>query len=143
MVEYSRMQEVKAPRERVFRYLTDVERFPELFPEIFKKMSVVRTEDDSRIIECEEIWAGRHFRYFLREKQFPPTKIQQVVTEGSGKGTTETLTLEETPEGTRVVMTIDAKSLAATVLGRLFRKQFEKEMDQIFGAYMKVVEASN
>ena len=39
-------------------------------------------------------------------------------------------------------MEIEAKGLAAAILGRLFRKQFESEMKQIFDGYMRVVEAS-
>ncbi len=142
MVEYKRTQEVKAPPERVFRHLTEVERFPEMFPDIFTRMEVVGKEGDSRIILCEERWAGRHFRYTMKEKLSPPERIEHVITQGNGKGSTQILALAEIPDGTLLTMTIEAKGLAATVLGRLFRKKFEEEMNQIFERYMKVVEAS-
>ena len=142
MARYTRTQDAKAPREKVFRYLTEVERFPELFPEIFTKMKVVGNDGGSRTIECEEKFAGRKFRYSMEEKQFPPERIEHVIINGNGKGTVETLRLEEIPGGTRVTMDIEAKGVAAAILGRLFRKQFESEMKQIFDGYMRVVEAT-
>ncbi len=142
MTQYTRTKEVKAPRERVFSYLTDVERIPELIPETFTKMKVVGKEGDSRIIECEEKWAGRHFKYTIKEKQFPPERIEQIVTEGSGKGTIQTMTLDEIPEGTRVKWTIEAKGVTASLLSTLFRRRFEREIDHIFSTYAQVIEAS-
>ncbi|QQG48437.1 MAG: SRPBCC domain-containing protein [archaeon] len=143
MARFTRTQEVQAPPERVFQSLTDVEKFPELFPDIFKKMEVVGAEGSSRIILCEEKWAGRSFRYKMKETLSPPDKIEHSITEGNGKGSMETINLEKTPGGTRLTMVMDAKGLAAAVLGRLFRKQFEAEMSHIFDGYMKVVEAES
>ncbi len=142
MTRYTRTKEVKAPRERVYRYLTDVERLPELFPDTFTKMKVVGKEGDSRIIECEEKWAGRRFKYTIREKQFPPERIEQLVTDGNGKGTIQTMTLEEISDGTLVKWTIDAKGVTSSILSTLFRKRFEREIDRIFGTYTQVIEAS-
>ena len=142
MVRYTKTQDVKSPRERVFRYLTEVERFPAMFPDIFRKMEVVGKEDSARVILCEEQWAGRHLKYKMREHQEPPHRIERMVIEGNGKGTTETLRLEELSDGTRLTMDIEAKGLAATILGRLFRKQFEAEMNHIFEGYTRVIEAS-
>ena len=142
MVRYTRTQDVKAPRDRVFQRLTEVERFPAMFPETFTRMEVVGKEGDSRLILCEEKWAGRHFKYTMKEDLSPPERIQYVVTQGSGKGTIESIVLTEIPEGTRVAMTVEAKGLAAAVLGGLFKGQFEKEMNHIFEGYMKVVETS-
>ena len=143
MVRYTRIQDVKAPREAVFRYLTEVERLPAKFPDIFAKMEVVGTDGGSRLILCEEKWAGRHLKYVMKEKQYPPQRIEHTITEGSGKGSIETLGLEEIAGGTRITMTMDARGLAAALLGRLFRKQFEKEIGQIFSAYTQVIEAAD
>ena len=142
MARFTRTQDVKAPRDKVFQQLIEVERFPAMFPDTFTRMEVVGKEGDSRLILCEEQWAGRHFAYTMKEDLTPPGMIHYLVVEGSGKGTTESIELAETPEGTRVTMTIEAKGLAAVVLGGLFKKQFEKEMNHIFEGYMKVVEAS-
>ena len=142
MARFTRTQDVKAPRDRVFQRLIEVERFPAMFPDIFTKMEVVGKEGESRLILCEEKWAGRHFAYTMKENLTPPGMIHYLVVQGNGKGTTESIELTETPEGTRVTMTIEAKGLAAVVLGGLFKKQFEKEMNHIFEGYMKVVEAS-
>ena len=142
MVQYSRTQEVKAPRERVFQYLTEVERFPVMFPDIFTKMEVIGKDGESRLILCEEKWAGRYMRYTMKESVSPPERIDHVVTQGSGKGTRESILLTEVPGGTRVTMTVEAKGLAAALMGSLLRGQFEKEMNHIFEGYMKIVEAS-
>src|SRR5712692_2464562 len=109
MVRYTRTQDVKAPRSIVFQHLTEVEKFPQMFPDIFTKMEVVGHEGASRIILCEEQWAGRHFKYKMREDQTPPARIDHLVVEGNGKGTRESLALEELPDGTRVTMAIEAK----------------------------------
>ena len=142
MARFTRTQDVKAPQERVFQHLTEVERFPAMFPDIFTRMEVVGKDGESRLIACEEKWAGREFAYTMKEDLSPPRMIRHHVVKGNGKGTTESIELSETPEGTRVTMTIEAKGLAAVVLGRLFKKQFEREMDHIFEGYMKMVEAS-
>ena len=113
-----------------------------MFPDIFTKMEVVGNDAGRRVILCEERWAGRRFRYKMRETQIPPNRIEHLITEGNGKGSTQTLALEETPIGTKVTMTLEAKGLMASLMGKLFRKQFEAEMDRIFEGYVRVIEAS-
>ncbi|MBI3860108.1 MAG: SRPBCC family protein [Thaumarchaeota archaeon] len=142
MVRYARMQDVKAPREKVFHSLMQVERLPQTFPEIFAKMEVVGMEGTSRVILCDELWAGRHFRYKMKESVSPPDRIDRSITEGNGKGSKTTFTLDQIPSGTRVSMTMDGKGLAVALLARLFRSKFEKEISHVFDGYMKVVESS-
>ncbi len=111
-------------------------------PDRFLSWKVLSREGNTRTVESEVRFLGRKFKAVDREVLTPPERSEGETIRGSGKGSKSTFTLSEVPEGTKMEATFEAKGAFASILGPLFRKRFERELDEVLNTLVKNAEAA-
>ena len=141
MVRFSRSRVIKAPRDRVFQSFIDGSKLVEWMPDRFLSWKVLSQEGNVRTTESESRFLGRRFKNVDREVLTPPDRVEGETIRGSGKGTKSVVTLTEVPGGTKMEMLVEAKGAVASILGPIFRKRAEREIDRVFDGIVKNIEA--
>ena len=142
MVRITKSRVIKVPRDRVFQYWIDGSKGVEWFPDRFLSWKVLSQEGNVRTVESEERWLGRRFKHVDREVLTPPERVEGETVSGSGKGSKSTTTLTNVPGGTKMELAFEAKGAFASILGPLFRKRMEREVDLILDGFKKNIEAA-
>lgn len=144
MSQVTVVRNVPVPPETAYdRWLAAYEHLHELYPERIQSMKVVSWEGNERTVACVENWAGRPFRYTMRERLHPPRRVEQLIVDGRGKGSTSVWSFEAAPGGSRVTAQTTLKGAEGFFLGVLFRKTFVREMDEGLARYAKFIEESS
>jgi len=114
---------IKAPREKVYGVITDFENAPRYFPSVAKSARVVKRDgNDLRVeVETKAFLGSRTFKVHM-EATLRPNEGFTSTNTSSQYVEREALSLEQVPEGTRVVYANDVE-----VKSRFF---------QIFGGFL-------
>lgn len=108
---------IKAPRQKVYEILTDFESAPKHFPRVAKSARVIRREGNDIEVEVETkaSLGSRTFHVHMEAHLQPDEGFTSTNTSSLGVEH-EVVTLEEVPEGTRMIYVNDVE-----VKSRIFR----------------------
>lgn len=99
---------IRAPRDEVYRWVTDFERWAELMPGIVKSARVISRTETAVVLEGEFNLLGRKGRGVMNIRLRPPAGYDaDNVSEKLGEEK-EAIRLEEIPEGTLYKWAVDA-----------------------------------
>lgn len=123
---------VRAPREKVYEWMTDFERWPELMPGIVKSARVVSRTETAVVLDGEFNLLGRHGRGVMSIRLHPPAGFDADNTSEELGDEKETVRFEEIPKGTRYHWAVDAKPkgvhihLLSKLIGYFVRRFYER-----------------
>lgn len=111
---------IKAPREKVYKIMSDFENMPKYFPAVADSIRIIKREGDNLSIEARAKTFGRVFCAHMETQLRPP--IGYVSDNKSEIGTSghEEFLMEEIPEGTKINYTydIEIKNPIFRILGK-------------------------
>lgn len=123
---------IRAPRDKVYQWMTDFDRWAEMMPGIVKSARVVSRAETAVVLEGEFNLLGRTGRGVMNIRLHPPAGFDaDNVSERLGEEK-ETIRFEETPEGTLYKWAVDAKPngvhvrLLSKFLGYFVRRFYER-----------------
>ncbi|MFH0874295.1 MAG: SRPBCC family protein, partial [Candidatus Komeilibacteria bacterium] len=98
---------IKAPREKVYKIMSDFENMPRYFPDVAESLRIVKREGNNLTIEAKAKSFGRVILTKMQTQLRPP--IGYVSDNKSAIGTAghEEFLLEEVLEGTKIYYTYD------------------------------------
>jgi len=141
MVEVEVSRVFRAPREKVFRTITDVENAPRVLPQYFKSIRVLKRDGDLLETDEEVEYGSRKIRQRARHRVIPPDRHEVEVVEGDTAGTRVVETYAEVPEGTKVNIKANIQlGGVAKLLGGLVKGKIEASMKELLDDFAKVVE---
>ena len=93
---------IKAPREEVYKIMSDFENMPKYFPKVAESLSILKRDGNNLTIEAKAKTFGRTFSVQMETQLRPP--IGYVSDNKSEIGTSghEEFFMEEIPEGTKI-----------------------------------------
>jgi carbon monoxide dehydrogenase subunit G len=113
---------IRAPREEVYRVLTDFENAPRYFPSVARSARIVQRRDNHLIVEAETkaFFGSRTFHVRMEAELRPPVGFVSVNTSSLGVEH-ESLMMEATAAGTRIdyVNDVEIKSPFFRLFGRI------------------------
>ena len=99
---------IKAPREEVYRIISDFENMPKYFPAVARSLHIVKKEGNNLTIEAEVKTFGRVFPVHMETQLRPPigyvSDNKSAITAGH-----EEFLMKETSEGTKINYTYDVE----------------------------------
>ena len=111
---------IKAPREEVYKIMSDFENMPKYFPKVAESLRILKKDGDNLTIEAEAKTFGRTFSVQMETELRPP--IGYVSDNKSEIGTSghEEFLMEEIPEGTKINYTYEVtlKNPILAVMGK-------------------------
>ncbi|MFC1900331.1 SRPBCC family protein [Chloroflexota bacterium] len=114
---------IKAPREEVYRIITDFEKMPGYFPSVAKSLVVTdRDGDKMTLLATTKAFIGsKDFHVQMETELRPPEGFISKNTSSLGIEQEQFL-MDEIPEGTRIryINDVEIKSLFFRLVGRLF-----------------------
>ena len=123
---------VRAPREKVYEWMTDFEHWPELMPGIVKSAHVVSRTETAVILDGEFNLLGRTGRGVMNIRLHPLAGFDADNTSKELGDEKETVRFEEIPEGTRYHWAVDARPkgvhihLLSKFIGYFVRRFYER-----------------
>ena len=98
---------IKAPREEVYKIMSDFENMPKYFPKVAESLRILKKDGDNLTIEAEAKTFGRTFSVQMETELRPP--IGYVSDNKSEIGTSghEEFLMEEIPKGTKINYTYE------------------------------------
>ena len=98
---------IKAPREEIYKIMTDFENMPRYFPEVADSLRIVKREGNNLIIEAEAKTFGRVIPVHMETQLRPPVGYVSDNKSAIGTAGHEEFLMEEVPEGTKINYTYD------------------------------------
>ncbi len=125
-----------AAREKIFEIATNYELFQTNMPQFFPSIRIISVRPNSTLVEEHLNLAGKELIVMAKHVIDEPTIHETFFVGGDAKGTKITEEYEQTPEGTRIVITVDFKSKGAIRFSGLFgggkfENEFSKIMDEL------------
>jgi len=125
-----------AAREKIFEIATNYELFETNMPQFFPSIRIISLRPNSTLVEEHLNLAGKELIVMAKHVIDEPTIHETFFVGGDAKGTKITEEYEQTPEGTRIVITVDFKSKGAIRFSGLFgggkfENEFSKIMDEL------------
>jgi len=123
-------------REKIFEIATNYELFQTNMPQFFPSIRIISVRPNSTLVEEHLNLAGKELIVMAKHVIDEPTIHETFFVGGDAKGTKITEEYEQTPEGTRIVITVDFKSKGAIRFSGLFgggkfENEFSKIMDEL------------
>ncbi len=123
-------------REKIFEIATNYELFQTNLPQFFPSIRIISVRPNSTLVEEHLNLAGKELIVMAKHVIDEPTIHETFFVGGDAKGTKITEEYEQTPEGTRIVITVDFKSKGAIRFSGLFgggkfENEFSKIMDEL------------
>jgi carbon monoxide dehydrogenase subunit G len=113
---------IRAPREAVYRVLTDFENTPRYFPSVVRSARIVERRYNHLVVEAETkaFFGSRTFHVRMEADLRPPVGFVSVNTSSLGVEH-ESLMMEATSEGTRIdyINDVEIKSRFFRLFGRI------------------------
>jgi len=100
---------IKAPREDIYKIMTDFENMPRNFPAVAQSLRIIRRQGNNLTIEAKAKTFGRVITVYMETQLRPPAGY--VSDNKSAIGTTghEEFLMEEVSEGTKINYTYDVE----------------------------------
>ncbi len=130
-----------AAREKIFEIATNYELFQTNMPQFFPSIRIISVRPNSTLVEEHLNLAGKELIVMAKHVIDEPTIHETFFVGGDAKGTKITEEYEQTPKGTRIVITVDFKSKGAMRFSGLFgRGKFENEFSKIMDELILIAE---
>lgn len=111
---------IKAPKDEVYRIMSDFENMPKYFPAVAQSIQVLKRDGNNLTMEAKAKTFGRVFSVQMETQLYP--SLGYISDNKSGIGTTghEELLLEDAPEGTRInyAYNVELKNPILRIFGR-------------------------
>lgn len=93
---------IRVPREKVAEYFSKPELYFSVHSKYYKSFRVVSSGGNTAFVEEEWDIGGRRLNFTHKITLDLPSRIDFDIVEGDGRGSKETIVLEQVPEGTKV-----------------------------------------
>ena len=141
VVEISRV--IAAPREKVFKLVTDFENAPKYLPNQFKSIKILSREGNTVTTDEVIVAAGRTVKQTSKHTVQAPDKHEAEVLTGDAVGTKISETYTEVPEGTKVSIVADVRLAGILKVVEVFGKgRIRAEIEETLNQFAKVAESS-
>ncbi|MGH9947936.1 MAG: SRPBCC family protein [Pyrinomonadaceae bacterium] len=123
---------IRAPREKVYKWMTDFDRWAELMPDIVKSARVISRTDSTVVLDGVFRILGREGRGVMNIRLHPLAGFDADNTSEKLGEEKETVRFEEIPEGTLYKWTVEVKPsgihvhLLSKFLGYFIRRFYER-----------------
>ncbi len=103
IIRLERYYTIKAPREAVYRIITDFENVPKYFPSVAKSAQFINRDGNNFVVEAQTkaFFGSKTFAVRMEGRLNPPAGFASTNTSSLGIER-EVFTMEETPEGTKI-----------------------------------------
>lgn len=123
-------------REKIFETATNYESFQTKIPYFFPSIRIVSVRPNTTLVEEHLNLAGKELIVMAKHTVEFPSLHETFFVGGDAKGTHITEKYEETPKGTKILLTVEFKPKGpirfSGILGRKkFENAFSKIMDQL------------
>ena len=130
-----------ATREKIFEIATDYKSFQTILPEFFPSIRVVSVRPNTILVEEHLKLVGKELIVMTKHVTDEPKIHEIFIVGGDAKGTHITEEYEQTPKGTRIMLTVDFKLKGSMRLGGIFGKgKVENEFSNIMDKLILVAE---
>ena len=111
---------IKAPREKIYKIMTDFENMPKNFPAVAQTLKIVSQENNNLVIEAKAKTFGRVISVHMKVQLRPPFGYVSDNKSAIGTAGHEEFLMEEVPEGTRINYTynVELKNPLFRILGK-------------------------
>lgn len=100
---------IKAPREEVYKIISDFEKMPEYFPAVAHSLKIIKREGNNLTIEAKAKTFGRVIPVHMETQLRPPLGYISDNKSGIGTAGHEEFLMEEISEGTKINYTYDVE----------------------------------
>lgn len=98
---------IKAPREEVYKIMTDFENMPRYFPKVAESLRIVKRDGNNLIIKAKAKSFGSVIPVNMKTQLRPPIGYVSDNKNDIGTSGHEEFLMEEIPEGTKINYTYD------------------------------------
>ena len=129
-------------REKIFETATNYESFQTKLPKFFPSIRIVSARPNTTLVEEHLNLAGKELIVMAKHVVEPPTIHETFFVGGDAKGTHITEKYEETPKGTKILLTVEFKPKGSIRFSRFFGgEKFEGEFSKIMDQLISISEA--
>ena len=100
---------VKAPREEVYKIMSDFENMPKYFPAVAQSIHIIKREGNNLTIEAKAKTFGRVILAHMETQLRPPVGYVSDNKSAIGTAGHEEFLMEEVPEGTKINYTYEVE----------------------------------
>jgi coenzyme Q-binding protein COQ10 len=130
-----------ATREKIFEIATNYKSFQTILPEFFSSIRVISVRPNTMLVEEHLKLVGKELIVMAKHVTDEPKTHEIFIVGGDAKGTHITEEYEQTPKGTRIVLTVDFKLKGSMRLAGIFGKgKVENEFSNIMDKLILVAE---
>ena len=129
----------KASKEKIFEVATDYDSHQVLLPHYFPSVRIISVRPDTTLAEKHLILKGKEFVVMAKHLKKEKIKHEIFFVGGDAKGTRIEEEYHKTPEGTKIILTIDFKA-SIRLKGIIGKGRFEEEFSKIFDEFIKIAE---
>ncbi|MDD4290451.1 MAG: SRPBCC family protein [Patescibacteria group bacterium] len=117
---------IKAPREEVYKTMSDFENMPKYFPKVAQSIRIVKKDGNNLIMEARVKTFGGVFLVHMQTELRPPFGYVSDNKNNIGTCGHEEFLMEEIPEGTKINYTYDVelKNLIFRIFGNFLIKRY-------------------
>ena len=111
---------IKAPREEVYRIMSDFENMPKYFPKVAESLQILKRDGNNLTIVAKAKTFGQTFSVQMETQLRPPVGYVSDNKSAIGSSGHEEFLMEEIPEGTRInyYYDVELKNPILRFLGR-------------------------
>ena len=133
-VEFEKFTRVN--REKIFGIVTNYKLLQKLLPQFFSSIRIISVRTNTSLVEEHLKLAGRELIVMAKHVVDEPSSHDIFIVGGDVKGTHITERYEQTPNGTRIEVTVNFKPKGSMRLAGFFGKtkvenEFSKIMDEL------------
>lgn len=123
-------------REKIFDIVTNFKSLQKILPHFFPSIRIISVRSNTILVEEHLKLAGKEFIVMAKHVVDEPNSHEIFIVGGDVKGTHITEKYEQTPDGTRIVVTVDFKPKGSMRLAGIFGKikvenEFSRIMDEL------------
>jgi coenzyme Q-binding protein COQ10 len=126
-------------REKIFEIATNYESFQTNLPQYFPSIRIISVRPNATLAEEHLVLAGKELIVMAKHVIDEPTTHEIFFVGGHAKGTHITELYEKTPNGTKIVLTVDFKG-SMRLVGISGKAKFEDEFSKIMDEFIKLAE---
>jgi carbon monoxide dehydrogenase subunit G len=117
---------IKAPREAVYKIMSDFENMPKNFPAVAKSMRILNREGNNLLIDARAKTFGRLINVRMKTELCPPLGYISDNESGIGTSGHEEFLMEEITEGTKINYTynVQIKNPILRIFGKILIEKY-------------------
>lgn len=129
----------KATKQKIFEVATNYESFQTSMPEFFQSIRIISVRPNTMLAEEHLNLAGKELIVMAKHVIVEPVTHETFFVGGHAKGTHITEEYEQTPQGTRIILTVDFKA-SVRLTGISGKSKFEDEFSKIMDKLIETAE---